>query len=288
MLALGTAIATNPFSTTTDNQLLLAFVSAADYLGHTTVASVSGGGLTWEPVARTDVQPGSSEIWRAFAGSPLTSTSVTVTLTNAAPASVTVVSFSGVDTSGVNGSGAIGAVSSGNGTGAPTAALTTTHDHSWVFGVGNDPDTPTARVIALDQTMVHEFLAPIGQSFWVQRATAPIDLAGTAVTIADIAPATDRYNMTLVEIPAAFGDPASPLVAITDPIDGSSSNSMASISGPRTQRARTPSIGTAPPRQTESTASLPRRGTQAATPARRSSTSTSATPLATPRRRLCR
>src|SRR5207249_6818776 len=85
----------------------------------------------------------------------------------------------------------------------------------------NDPDTPTARVIALDQTMVHEFLAPIGQSFWVQRATAPIDLAGTVVTIADIAPATDRYNMTLVEIPAALGDPVSPLVAITDPIDGS-------------------------------------------------------------------
>jgi hypothetical protein len=57
------------FSTTAPSELLLAFI-ATDYLSgtNTTVTSVTGAGLAWALVGRTNVQAGTSEIWRAFAG----------------------------------------------------------------------------------------------------------------------------------------------------------------------------------------------------------------------------
>ena len=60
------------FSTNNANELLLAFV-AADYKAgaNTTVKTVSGAGLTWTLVQRTNTQKGTAEIWRAFAPSTL-------------------------------------------------------------------------------------------------------------------------------------------------------------------------------------------------------------------------
>jgi len=143
------------FSTTTGNQLLLAFV-ATDYLGgtNTTVTGVTGGGLTWALAGRTNVQAGSSEVWRAFAPSPLTNVSVVASLSQAVDSMMTVVSFSNVDTSGTNGSGAIGATASANSiAGAPSATLTTTRNNSWVFGVGNDYDTATSRTVGASSVL---------------------------------------------------------------------------------------------------------------------------------------
>ena len=71
---------------------------------------------------------------------------VTATTSQSVAASITVVSFTGVDTSGTNGSGAVGATGGGNANpGAPTATLIATRSNSWVFGVGSDWDTATAR-----------------------------------------------------------------------------------------------------------------------------------------------
>src|SRR5262249_46463755 len=72
-----TTVTSPVFSTTQGNELLVAFI-AADYLGgsNTSVTGVTGGGLTWALVGRTNVQAGSSEIWRAFATAPLTNVSV--------------------------------------------------------------------------------------------------------------------------------------------------------------------------------------------------------------------
>src|SRR5579883_2597609 len=85
------------FSTTTCQELLLAFISTDHLSGtNTTVQSVSGAGLTWALVVRTNVQSGSSEIWRAFAPSALTARSVTATLSQKVQSSMTVMSFSGV------------------------------------------------------------------------------------------------------------------------------------------------------------------------------------------------
>jgi hypothetical protein len=194
-------VTTAPFSTTSGNQLLLAFV-AADFISgtNTTVAGVSGGGLTWTLVRRTNVQSGTAEIWRAFAVNAQSAISVTATLSQAVDSLLTVMSFSGIDTTGA-GSGAIGATASGNAaSGAPSASLVTTRAGSLVLGVGNDYDRAISRTPGTGQVVVHEFLAPVGDTYWVQRQSAPTTVAGATVTINDLSPTGDRYNLALVEV----------------------------------------------------------------------------------------
>ena len=122
-------------------------------------------------------------------------------LSQSVPASITIVSFTGVDTSGTNGSGAIGATggSSAN-PGAPTASLVTTRNTSWVFGVGIDWDRAIARTVPSNQVLVNQYLATVGDTYWVQRQSAPTAASGTTVTINATAPTTDRYNLTVVEV----------------------------------------------------------------------------------------
>jgi hypothetical protein len=190
------------FSTSQPNELLLAFIATDYNTGtNTSVTSVSGGGLTWVLVARTNVQAGTSEIWRAFAATRLTGVTVSASMSQPVSAMLTVVSFANVDTSGTNGSGAIGAVASANASfGGPSASLVTTRNNSWVFGVGNDYDRPIARTLGPGQTMVHQYLAPVGDTYWVQRTAALTPLAGTTVRLNDTAPTSDRYNFTICEI----------------------------------------------------------------------------------------
>jgi len=195
-------VTTPNFSTAAANELLLAFVSA-DYLSgaNTTVTSVSGGGLTWVLVRRTNVQRGTAEIWRAFAPSVLTNVSVTARLSQSVVSSMTVMSFTGVDPSGTNGSGAIGATGTGNASsGAPSVMLTTTRSNSLVIGVGTDYDNPIARTPAAGQLLVHTYLAPVGDTYWVQRQASTTPLSGQLVAINDTAPTADRYNLVVVEI----------------------------------------------------------------------------------------
>jgi hypothetical protein len=196
-----TSITSPTFSTTAPNELLLAFVSTDGSTSGLTVTGVSGGKLTWSLVKRTNTQLGTAEIWRALATTTLTNASVSATLSQSVAAAITVVTFTGVDTSGAGGSGAIGATGSGTATaGAPTASLTTTRNNSWVFGVGNDWDTATARTLGSNQTMVHQYLATVGDTYWVQRQNSTTPVAGTVVTINDTAPTGDRYNLSICEI----------------------------------------------------------------------------------------
>jgi uncharacterized protein DUF4082/Big-like domain-containing protein len=218
-----TTVTSPVFSTTQNNELVLAFI-ATDYLGgaNTTVTGVTGGGLTWALVGRTNVQAGSSEVWRAFAPTPLTNVSVVATMSQAVDSMMTVVSFSNVDTSGTNGSGAIGAIASANSiAAAPSATLTTTGNNSWVFGVGNDYDTATGRTVGTNQVLVHQYFPPVGDTYWVQRQLNPTPNSGTAVTINDTAPNTDRYNLFIVEIKALNApDVTPPTVSMTAPAQG--------------------------------------------------------------------
>jgi galactose oxidase-like protein/Big-like domain-containing protein/Kelch motif protein len=218
-------ISSAPVSTAAGNELLLAFVET-DYLkgANTTVQSVSGGALTWVLVQRTNVQSGSSEIWRAFSASPLTNVVVTATLSQSVYSSISVTSFSGVNVTGTNGSGAIGATGTGNASrGAPTASLTTTQNGSWVVGVGNDFDNAIARTPGPGQRLVHQFLSPTGDTYWVQIQNNTTPTAGTAVTINDTAPTTDRFNLSICEILAGSGSggsPTPPTVAMIAPAPG--------------------------------------------------------------------
>jgi len=218
-----TTIAATAVTTTAANELLLAFVSADNVSGTTSVTGVAGGGLTWQLAVRTNAQRGTAEVWRAFAPAVLTNVTVTATLSQSVAASIVVMSFKGADSSGVSGAGAIGAVKSASAAaGAPTGTLTTTRSGSWVFGVGNDWDHATARTLGGGQTLVHQYLATIGDTYWVQRMTTPTASAGTSVTINDTAPAGDRYDLSLVEIlPAsATPDTTPPSVTAVTPAGG--------------------------------------------------------------------
>lgn len=202
-----TNVSTPPFSTTSGNELLLAFVST-DYTSgtNTTVTGISGGGLIWVLVVRTNAQSGTAEIWRAFSSSPLSGVTVTATLSQSVVSSMTVMSFTGVNTSGTNGSGAIGATNSASsGSGAPTVTLVAMQSNSLVFGVGNDWDNAIARTLGTNQRLVHQDLASVGDTYWVQMQNAPTPLSSTPVTINDTAPTGDRYNLSIVEILAAAG-----------------------------------------------------------------------------------
>jgi hypothetical protein len=197
----GTSIASPAFSTVAANELLLAFVATDANSSGITVSGVTGAGLTWSLVKRTNTQLGTAEIWRAFAPTTLASATVTATLSQSVAASITVVTFTGADATGMGGSGAIGAASTNNANpGAPTASLITTRSNSWVFGVGNDWDNGIGRTIGANQTMVHQYLATIGDTYWVQRQTSTTPTAGSTVTINDAAPTTDRYNLSICEI----------------------------------------------------------------------------------------
>jgi len=195
-------VTTSQFSTHAANELLLAFVSS-DYLGgtNTAVQSISGAGLTWTRVIRSNVQAGTSEIWRAFSAAALSSVTVSAQLSQSVISSMTVVSFSNVDGTGTNGSGAIGATAAtSSGSGAPRATVVTTRANSWVFGVGNDYDNAIARTLGANQTMVHQDLAPVGDTYWVQRTTSTVPTAGTSVRINDTAPTSDRFNLAVCEV----------------------------------------------------------------------------------------
>ena len=200
----GTASATiicPAFTISVGNEELLALV-ATDYLSgvNTTVKSVTGGGLTWTLVKRTNAQSGSAEIWGAFSASPLTGVAVTATLSQSVVASITVMSFAGV-----NPAGAIGATGSKSAaTGAPTASLITTASNSLVLGVGNDYSNAVDRTVGTGQTLLHQYLTPTGDTYWVQMQANAIALSGTTVTINDTAPTKDVYNLSIVELLAAL------------------------------------------------------------------------------------
>ena len=195
------SITSPAFSTTKTNELLLAVVSTNGIFSGVTVTSVSGGGLTWSLVRRTNTQQGTAEIWRAFSAGTLSNVSVRANLSQIATAStITVVTFSGVDTSGTGGSGAIGATGSANASSGPqTASLTTTRNNSWVLGVGTDSQRATSRTVGANQTMVHQYVGS-GFTGWIQRQNSTTPTSGTAVTINDTAPTSDRYDLTLCEV----------------------------------------------------------------------------------------
>lgn len=246
VLAAKSKTVTSPFfSTSSPNELLLAFVSA-DYLSgtNTTVTGVSGGGLTWALVLRTNAQSGTAEIWRAFTPSILTNASVTATLSQSVVSAITVLSFTGADATGTNGSGAIGATKGASAkTGAPTATLNTTRSNSWVFGTGNDFDNAIARTPGTNQSLVQQYLTSTGDTYWVQKQNSTTPLSGTSITINDTAPTSDRYNLSIVEVLPSTGPPP-PTYSIAGTVSGTVAATVTvSLSGTSTAVTTTDGSG---------------------------------------------
>ncbi|HEV8279914.1 MAG TPA: hypothetical protein VGQ26_30075, partial [Streptosporangiaceae bacterium] len=199
--AAASTITSPAFSTKQANELLEAFI-ATDGPGRgssQTISSVTGGGLTWTLRSRANSRPGTAEIWQAVAPAALSNVIVTATLSSGSyVGAITVVSFTGANTS-VNGA----TTSAGAASGAPTAPLTTTRANSWVFAVGNDYDNAIARTVGASQTLIDQYLASVGDTYWVQRQNTTTSNSGTSVTMNDTAPASDQWNLALIEIPAS-------------------------------------------------------------------------------------
>jgi beta-lactam-binding protein with PASTA domain len=194
----GAGTQTTPaFSTTDAGEVLVAFATSDGPATGTNTQSltVSGAGLTWTRIQRAVTSRGDAEIWTATAPSVLTNVTVTSTqaVTKTVNQSLTVVAFTGV--SGVGASNVAGAAS-----GAPNVSLVAQAAGSLVYAVGNDFDRAVARTVPAGQTKVHEFLAPSGDTFWVQALNGTTASAGATVTLNDSAPTTDQWNFAIVEL----------------------------------------------------------------------------------------
>ena len=188
---------TPAFSTTTTSDLLVAFVAYDGPARPTSqTATVTGAGLTWTLVKRSNAQWGTSEIWSAKATTKLTNVTV-----KSQPAvtgfhgSLTVIAFRNA-----SGTGVLAQASAA--TGAPDIYLPGIGAGNWVFAVGNDWDGATARTPVAGQTIVHQRVdTQVGDTFWVQSTATPSTSTGL-VTIHDNAPANHQWNYAAVEIVA--------------------------------------------------------------------------------------
>ena len=198
----GTSVTTPSFSTNAPNEVLLAFVASDATTKSMTVSGITGGGLTWVFVGRTNKQMGTSEVWRAYSVAQLSNVTVTASFSQSTPAcSMTVVSFTGVDTSGSNGSGAIGVVASASSAaGVASVNITTSRANSWIFGVGNDYTAAKARTLGTGQSLVHQDLSPTGDTYWVQRMNVPTPGPGHACDTERHGSDGNEFNFTAVEI----------------------------------------------------------------------------------------
>jgi len=191
-------VTTSSFSTTQPGETLLAFASSdgASGSGKQTL-TISGGGLTWTLVKRSNTQSGTSEIWMATATNSLSNVTFSSKQSSGTyDQSLTVVAFKGA--TGVGASAIANAT-----TGTPTINLKTAKAGSLVFGVGNDWDNATARTLGSGQAIQHQWVdSSAGDTFWVQGISAATGAAGTTVTLNDTAPTKDRWNLAAVEVTA--------------------------------------------------------------------------------------
>jgi hypothetical protein len=187
-------ITTPAFATSSPGELLVAFVASDGPATGRQTLTVSGAGLPWSLVRRANAQAGTAEIWTARASGVLSNVTVTSTQSIAGyHQSLTVVTF--VD-GAVGGSGTASAAG-----GAATAVLTTTQAGSLLFGVGHDWENATARTIPAGQAMLHQKIdAAVGDTFWVQRRTDPIPVAGMFAALGVTAPIAGRWNFASIEV----------------------------------------------------------------------------------------
>ena len=204
----GSTVSTAAFSTSQANELLVAFVSADGpaRAGGQSFSGVTGGGLTWRLRRRANAQYGTAEIWTAAAPVALQNVTVKGSHSGSYSAAIQVVAFVGANTAA--GAGATAGASGSSG--ASTASLQTTSPGAWVWAVGDDWDNSTQRTVGSSQTLQSQTLASSGDTFWTQSQSSPTASAGTTVSINDIAPTKDQWNLALLEIIPGTMDTAPP------------------------------------------------------------------------------
>ena len=190
--AAATSLSAPAMSTAAPNELLIAFIAIDGPAAAQQIDAVSGGGLNWTLQKRVSTQHGASEIWTATAAA--VTTDIAVNATHAG-------SYEGIMEVVAMPNAVVGAAAGASGdTGPPSASLNTSAANSWVWGVGNDWDSATARTVGPGQTKVDEMLSGLADTFWVQRQSGTIETAGSTVGIDDTGPTSDRWNLAIIEI----------------------------------------------------------------------------------------
>jgi len=203
---------TSPAFAVAANTLLVAFISADG--PSTTPATPAGSrqnvnsmnnnaslpALTWTRAAQANAQAGTAEVWYAFAPTAHASMTATAAIRFSATASMTVVGFTGAANSLAGAATAIASKAAGV-AGDPTASITTTRANSLVFGVGTDWDNPRTITVGAGQTLVNQSsITAITDTYWTERLSAPVPLAGVPTTLSATGTGTDRWNFAVVEV----------------------------------------------------------------------------------------
>jgi hypothetical protein len=211
----GTTTVTTPaFSTTEPGEVLLAFADSDGPAGSQTL-KVSGAGLTWALVKRSNAQTGDAEIWTATTMGSLLNATVSATAADSGyKGSLTVVALSGA--AGVGASATASAAK-----GAPTVGLTATEAGSVAFATGEDSEKAIARTLGSGQELLAQTVETAAEeTSWTQYATAPSTAAGQTLTLNDTAPTSDSWNMAAVEVlpsPPEKSGAEPPMVSIVNP-----------------------------------------------------------------------
>jgi RHS repeat-associated protein len=199
--SLGTKITSPAMSTKTSGELLLAFISAAGPSSPAqSITAVSGANLHWTLAAQAHSQPGTAEIWQAYAATPVTNAKITATLADTGnDGSITVAAFTGA-------APRIGAHAAAGGLSThPVVSMTTTEPNSLVWAAGEDDTHASTLTPASGQTLVHQYLDSASHAtYWAQKTKA-IAATSTTVSIGDTIATSDHWNLAAVEIPSATG-----------------------------------------------------------------------------------
>jgi hypothetical protein len=193
----GSGTLTTPsFATTQQGDLLVAFVGYDGPPNAPQTATVSGAGLNWTLLKRSNSQAGTAEIWAAKAPDFLSAaTVISQPGTGGYHGSLTVIVFTNA-----SGPGIVNLASAPSG--APDVFIPGASAGNWVFAVGNDWDSATPRTPVSGQVLVHQWLdTQTGDTYWVQSTPAP-STANALVDIHDTSPTKDRWNYVAVEIVA--------------------------------------------------------------------------------------
>jgi hypothetical protein len=185
-------------TTTAAERLLVAFVTVDGPTSATQkVSSVTGGGLTWTLVTRSNSTWGTAEIWQAHATSKLTDAVVTAKFAKSGfDGSITVTAFA-------NAAGSVGASAAGSGvSGAPSVTVAPRADGSLIWATGHDWTHAAAPAPLASQTVRHSFLDKrVDDSFWTESFDYPT--TNFPIMIGASSPTADRWQLVGVEIPSA-------------------------------------------------------------------------------------
>jgi hypothetical protein len=189
------AVTTTPFSISSAGETLLAFVAADGPASGGQAATVSGAGLRWRLLRRADGRPGDAEIWTATSRSRQRAVTVTSTLRRRPfDEQLTVLAISRA-----GGIGATAAASGGSG--SPRVTLPATKTRAYVYAVGNDWDSARGRSPGAGQLLVSQWVdRAAGDTFWVQHAAVAGRVSARPVTLDDVAPSDDQWNLAAVEV----------------------------------------------------------------------------------------